>query len=149
MKAIIALGSFSFIGFAGWRIGGQLSADALGMALGILFGVMAGIPAALMVLAARRNDDRMMEPRSNSNRGQLAMGGPGQYMQQPPVIVVTGNAGQGAPYGGQQPINGYQQYGGADPTMHQSYPALPPPAEHSAQPEQRRFRVVGETEEWL
>ena len=143
MKAAIALGSFSFIGFAGWRIGGQLSADALGMALGILFGVMAGIPAALMVLAARRNDDRMMEQRPQSNRGQLAMRGQGQYMQQPPVIVVTGNPG--ANYGGQPPVHGYQQ-GGADPYMQPSYPALMPPSEP---PEQRQFRVVGETEEWL
>ena len=57
-KATLIGGLLIFVGAAGWKIGGNLSSDALGMALGILFGVMAGIPAALMVLATGQRERR-------------------------------------------------------------------------------------------
>lgn len=137
MKAFFALVMLTFIGLAGWRIGGQLSSDAVGMALGILFGIMAGLPTALILLAARRRDDDDGYDRRGRGRQQLPAhgyaspyGAPGY---QPPVIVVTGN-------GGALPN---QQPGG----MGQQRPGLPGPAEMPV--EARQFRVVGETDEWV
>ncbi|MCB0094166.1 MAG: hypothetical protein KDE46_00545 [Caldilineaceae bacterium] len=61
MKSILGIALLVFVGMVGmvgWRIGGSLSSDALGMAVGILFGIMAGIPATLILLAsARREED--------------------------------------------------------------------------------------------
>ena len=54
MRQYIGLAALIFVGIAAWRIAGQLSADALGMAVGVLFGVMAGVPTALMVMASVR-----------------------------------------------------------------------------------------------
>ena len=48
----------AFVGFAGWRIGGHLSSDAMGMAVGMLLGIMAGIPTALIILANESRYDR-------------------------------------------------------------------------------------------
>lgn len=47
-----------FVGVVGWRIGGNLSSDAMGMAIGMLFGIMAGIPTALILLASERRHER-------------------------------------------------------------------------------------------
>ena len=52
----------AFVGIAGWRIGGELSPDAMGMAIGMLFGVMAGIPTALLVLASERREPSERRP---------------------------------------------------------------------------------------
>ena len=54
MKVIFSGGVLVFVAIVGWRIGGELSPDALGMAVGILFGIMAGIPTALILLASQR-----------------------------------------------------------------------------------------------
>ena len=52
----------AFVGIAGFRIGGELSPDAMGMAIGMLFGVMAGIPTALLVLASERREPSERRP---------------------------------------------------------------------------------------
>jgi len=138
MKSLLALVVLLLVGAAGWRIGGQLSADALGMALGVLFGVMASIPTALIVLAARRRADEGPGGRAQHGRRRHSMlpmqNGYPQY--QPPVIVVTGNPG------GQQQANEYGMGGYDMPRA-----ALPGPME--GQPPYRQFRVVGETDEWV
>ena len=56
MKSILGIALLVFVGIVGWRIGGSLSSDALGMAVGILFGIMAGIPATLLLLASERRE---------------------------------------------------------------------------------------------
>jgi hypothetical protein len=55
MKKMIGLIILIFVGTAGWRIGNNLSSEAISMAVGIFFGVLAGIPTALLVLAADRH----------------------------------------------------------------------------------------------
>ena len=57
MKYFALLIMCVFVGVVGWRIGGELSPDALGMAVGMLFGVMAGIPTALLMLASQQRRD--------------------------------------------------------------------------------------------
>ena len=106
MKTIVGLCGLIFVGVAGWQLGGRLSSDAIGMALGVLFGIMAGIPAALMVLAARRQSEFDLDDDPRRSRRQQPQPQYGMYpqipQQQPPVIVVTGQgapAGQGAGYG--------------------------------------------------
>ncbi|MBV7337086.1 hypothetical protein KFU94_54435 [Chloroflexi bacterium TSY] len=143
MKSFLGIGCLIFIGFAGWKIGGQLSSDALGMALGILFGIMAGIPTALMVLAARRKEEEY-RPRSNQRHSHQQLPA-SPYQHQPPVIVVTGN---GAPGYGSTPQQVHPGYTASFPGKEgEPYPALPEPMEN-ARPA-RQFRVVGEEDEWL
>ena len=133
-----------FVGVAGWRIGGQLSADALGMAVGILFGVMAGIPTALILLASQRRDH---EPRAGSTEQKK----PHQLAENPhpyqsPVIVVAGHAPTQPHYGQQwqQPYGQYAPYGGQ---AQYAQPMLPGPAPEMPGP--RQFKVVGEEEEFV
>lgn len=156
MKALIGFCSLIFVGVAGWQLGGRLSSDAIGMALGVLFGIMAGIPAALMVLAARRHEVFDEEPRRPRRQQQPAgFGAYPQFQQsQPPVIVVTGQGvpGQMGPGQGGYPQSGYQQ--GYDPSYGQAHghPSLMQPNQMQlpgpvdAVP-QRQFRVVGESDE--
>lgn len=130
MKRFIGLLLMIFVGMAGWRIGDGLSSDALSMAVGVLFGVLAGIPTALLVLSSstRKANDR--EP-SEQNRGYLGASYP-SYTPQPPVIVLTGAAPHG--YGPPAP---------SDLRTHPAAPAWPEPRS------KRRFRVVGEKDEWV
>ena len=69
------------VGAAGWRIGGGLSPDALGMAVGILFGVMAGIPTALLMLAAQRRPDGHSEREQRPQRPRVEPVAPPQIVQ--------------------------------------------------------------------
>ena len=129
MKGFIFVGGLLVVGVAAWRVGNALSSDAIGLALGVIFGVMASLPGALLVLvAARRQAAR--EEAAQSRSGPYGGYPPyPPFPQQPPVIVVTapgmlgpgqqGGQAHGAPYG--------------EPWM--SGP--------------RRFKVVGEQEEWL
>lgn len=147
MKRLIVLSGLVFLGVATWRIGGRLSADAIGMALGVLFGVLAGLPVALLVLAShrrreRQEDDARYEGGFSGQQGRRAL--PSGYgypmpMQQPPVIVLAGGPGgmqQGNGYGYQQPYPPQRM--------------LPSPHEMAQElPQERRYRVVGETEEWV
>lgn len=145
MKKMIVLGSLVFIGMVGWRISEQLSADAIGMALGVLFGVFAGLPVALLVLASNRRrerEDEEMMSRGGRGRHQGLPQGYGYPMppQQPPVIVLAGHPGM-MPQG-----NGY----GYEQGHPRHQPMLPGPQRMGAEiPPERRFKVVGETEEWI
>lgn len=148
MKFIVGLCALIFVGLTGWQLGGRLSSDAIGMALGVLFGIMAGIPAALMVLAARRHEEPDFdEPRRPRRQQQQGYGGYPQFpqQQQPPVIVVTGQGAPGMQGAGYQQ-QGYGQGYGQPPLMHPNQMQLPGPNDGASQ---RQFRVVGETEEIL
>lgn len=135
MKRLFFLILLVFAGVAAWRISERLSADAIGMALGVLFGVLAGIPVALLVLAsARRRDNWQEEERSNGRRSTEVVPH-GYAMQQPPVIVLAGPG-----YPAMQQNNSHN----APPRM------LPAPHEINQGPAmERRFKVVGEQEEWI
>ena len=50
----LGIGFLLLVVIAGWKLGENLSADALGMALGVIFGLMAAIPAALIAGSAQR-----------------------------------------------------------------------------------------------
>lgn len=110
-----------------WRLGGQLSADAIGMAVGILLGVMAGIPAALLVLAGSRREERAAprwqeQPPERQTHAYpppvIVLNGPGAYPQPQQLTAPP----QAAPY----PVNGWPQSGVV-----------------------RQFKIVGEQENWL
>ena len=91
MKGFSLIVLMALIGVMGWRVGNQISSDAVSMAVGVMFGVLAGVPMALMVLASsrrRQGDDEEMY--ANGRKG-----GYGGYYPQPPVIVVTGGTAPG------------------------------------------------------
>lgn len=140
MKKLLVLLLIIFVAAAGWSVGSRLSSDALGMSVGILLGVLAGLPVALLVLAAGRGGRRDEEPdyptEYAGGRGN-PYGGYGQ--SQPPVIILAGPGM--AP---QQPP-GYPQGG----YMAGSYPALANPTPDTPPASGRRFKVVGEQEEWI
>lgn len=128
MKYILSAFVLIFVGAAGWRIGGQLNSESLGMAVGILFGVMAGIPTALILLASQRSDDDRPQP---PRRPQIAVE-PVQPVKPPTQIVnnfhkhlhfhgATGEVQQHAS----------RLIGGPNPEV----------------PAPRNFRIVGEHEE--
>lgn len=138
MRQTIGLAALVFVGIAAWRIGGQLSSDALGMAVGLLFGIMAGVPTALLVMSANRRREQEEEAATERRRQSAApqppayYGGYGPGYAQPPVIVLTGAGGQ---------VPGY-----ADPY------GLPRPQRSLPAPQTvdvRQFKVVGEKEEWV
>ncbi len=159
MKRMIVLGGLIFVSVATWRIGNRLSADAIGMALGVLFGVLAGLPVALLVLASNRRRDRREEedPYTSQHGAQGRQRGlPPGYgypmpMQQPPVIVLAGHPGMMA----QGNQNGYNNGYGYEQPYGQQQRMLPGPQGMMGQgmgqemPPERRFKVVGETEEWI
>lgn len=105
-----------------WRLGGRLSADAVGMAIGILLGVLASIPTSLLILANSRqrkdHDDEQWERVAPERT---------QPIYQPPVIVLTGH-----PPPMVTPSS----------TVGQPIDAWPP------QPSARHFKIVGELERW-
>jgi hypothetical protein len=140
MRQWIGLAALVFVGIAGWRIAGQLSADALGMAVGVLFGVMAGVPAALLVMAAGRRRAQAEEEEADAPpRRRQPHGHPGYNpgYAQPPVIVLTA---PGMPQQGGYPGYGQDPYGAP-----QRMRALPPPETVDV----RQFKVIGEKEEWV
>lgn len=137
MKRLFFLVLLVFVGVAVWRIGERLSSDAIGMALGVLFGVLAGIPVALLVLASARRRDSWAEEGQYPARRRaegMAQGYP-MPVQQPPVIVLAGSGyPQQMQQGGQAPMNRM----------------LPAPQDMPHElPAPRRFKVVGEQEEWI
>lgn len=137
MRQTIGLAALVFVAVAAWRIGGQLSSDALGMAVGLLFGIMAGVPTALMVMAANRRREQeqveAVERRRQTSQAQSPAyyGGYGPGYAQPPVIVLAGAGGQPQGY--------------ADPYAAPRQRALPAPQTVDV----RQFKVVGEKEEWV
>ena len=149
MKKLFLAILLVFVGVAAWRIGGRLSSDALSMAVGLLLGVVAGIPAALLMLAGNRRrgelrDDQPMHPQG-ARQGQVMPYGQSPYPQQPPVIVLApGMQGmQGMPnQQGNSAMNFQTGYPANQPMNQQALPS-------SEQVESRRFKVVGEEEEWI
>lgn len=133
MKKLLLLVLLVILGLFAWRIGERLSPDALGMGIGVLLGVMAGVPAALLLLASSRRRGERDDAASHAGARQMTQGYP--YPPQAPVIVLTG-AGMAAP----------SQPGYPDPRR-----ALPAPHAMDAQTidGERRFKVVGEQEEWI
>ncbi len=137
MRQAIGLAALVFVGVAAWRIGGQLSSDALGMAVGLLFGIMAGVPTALLVMASNRRREQEQEEaverrrQSNQPPQHPYYGGYGPGYAQPPVIVLAGAGGQPQGYG--------------DPYGAPRQRALPAPQTVDV----RQFKVVGEKEEWV
>ncbi|MEZ4708863.1 MAG: hypothetical protein R3A44_16765 [Caldilineaceae bacterium] len=135
MKRILSLMLLIFVAAIGWRIGGSLSSDAMGMAIGMLFGIMAGIPTALLVLASER---RREQPRPAAEM-HSAQGRHGHLpYAQPPVIVVTGAPTQLPPAA---PIHPHQANYSPIGSQQDYAPTSPPT--------QRRFRIVGEHDEAL
>lgn len=122
------------LGVAVWRIGGLLSSDAIGMAVGMVFGVLAGVPAALLVLAtSRRNDDRQEEDSFTGARTDRQLPA---YPYQPPVIVVTGSQ---VPHAQPQPAQ----------AANTPYYVASNTNGWDTQRSERRFKVVGEREDWV
>ncbi len=151
MRQFIGLGVLIFISVAAWRIAGQLSADAIGMAVGVLFGVMAGLPTALLVMASNRRREQEREAREEAaarrrqnqqQHPQGYYGGHGPGYAQPPVIVL---AAPGQPMGQGYGQPGYGQPGYGYPYGGGMRPALPGPDAVDV----RQFKVVGEKEEWV
>lgn len=152
MKKFIGLVFLIFIGAAGWRIGNNLSSDAISMALGVFFGVLAGIPAALLVLASDRQRP--------AGRANYAYGVEQERMQrrapqsQPPVIVLNGGGNQPALAGPPRHHAGYDYHNYFNPQSDQPqflYQQQPFAQMGGPQPERpaRRFKVVGEEEAWI
>ena len=144
MKSFAGVALLLFVIVAGWRIGSSLNSDALGMAIGMFFGILAGVPTALLMLMAGRRKQSHEHDRSamhrSAQRGQPPNHAYPSYAQ-PPVIIVTGG----------QPHAGHPNGGQQSPHFAQSH-LLPerPHAPNQAQTDQgRKFRVVGESEEWL
>lgn len=152
MRQFFGLAVLVFVSIAAWRIAGQLSADAIGMAVGVLFGVLAGLPTALLVMASSRRREQEREAREEAaarrrqnqqQHPQGYYGGYGPGYAQPPVIVLAA-PGQQMPQGYGQP--GYGQAGYDYPYQGGGMrPALPGPGTVDV----RQFKVVGEKEEWV
>ncbi len=144
MKKLFLVFLLVFVGVAAWRIGGRLSSDALSMAIGLLLGVIAGVPAALLMLAGNRRREEMRDDQAmrqpGTRQGQVMPYGQMSYRQQPPVIVLA--PGMPNQQQGGQATNYQTGYSMEQPTGQQ---ALPSPE----QMERRRFKVVGEEEEWI
>lgn len=112
-------------------MGQKLSADALSMGVGLFFGILASIPAALLVLAAsRRGESRESSP--PAPRGGHSLHG-GQGYQAPVIVLAPPMHGYGAPPPG--------------PAMDQHY--LPPSHQIVDSRAGRKFKMVGEEEEWV
>ena len=141
MKKLVILLLIIFVGAAGWSIGSRLSSDALGMSVGILLGVLAGLPVALLVLAAGRRGYRDDEPDYPMAYARGQGGAHGQ--PQPPVIILAGPGMAPQPQQFGQP--GYPQ----DGYGMSGYPGLPNPDAPATPTSGRRFKVVGEQEEWI
>jgi hypothetical protein len=145
MRKFLMLVLLVVLGVMTWRLGTSLSSDALGMAVGVVFGVLAGIPAALLVLATnsrrRQYEEDDHYDRYDRYDRQERYGGRGDrqlpaYPYQPPVIVVAGSQGPQA----------------APPPLPQGHgPYFVPNQANSWEPPrtERRFRVVGERDEWI
>ncbi len=136
MKKIALLLVVAFVAAGGWSIGSRLSSDALGMGVGILLGVLAGLPTALLVIAAGQRGGRERDEPDFPMDRDGGYGGYGRFQPQAPVIVLA-NPGY-APQGMAPQQQGY------DPRY-----ALSAPQEMNMPPAQRRFKVVGEQEEWV
>lgn len=89
MRYIFGACLLTLVGVVGWRIGQELSPDAIGMAIGLLFGIMAGTPAALMVLASRRREDMRHDRRPEPQRPR-SVHITVEHFDQPPVVVRPG-----------------------------------------------------------
>ncbi|MBX3054177.1 MAG: hypothetical protein KF753_22080 [Caldilineaceae bacterium] len=133
MKRLFTIALLVFVGFAGWRAGGILSSDAMGMAVGIVFGVLASLPAALLMLAASRRTAPSQTTRPNTapeqmQRSQLS----GQQM---PVVLLAPPAWPGH---GLLSTPQTQQFAGHPAGGWPQQPARP----------ERAFTIVGEASDF-
>ena len=128
MKQLIGLIVLGFVGFMGFRIGGELSPDAFGMAVGLLFGVMAGIPTALILLASQRRE----QPHSDRHERQ-----PQRQIEQQPQQVTNNYITHNHLHVHNAP--GLQRSRQAEVIQRQQLPGSAP-----GMGEQRRFRIIGE-----
>jgi hypothetical protein len=127
MKQFVAVAVVVIGSVAVWRLGSQLSADAVGMAIGIILGVLAGIPASLLILAGSRRRNEREEPRWEREPPERM-----PHAYQPPVIVLASSP---------QP---------AQPPMIAPAPSPSQAVDHWPQRSTaRQFRIVGEQEHWM
>ena len=56
MRRLIRLLAVSFVAVLTWVIGIKLSNDAVGMVVGLIMGILASVPAMLLVLASRQQE---------------------------------------------------------------------------------------------
>lgn len=143
MKRLFFLILLVFVGVAAWRISERLSTDAIGMALGVLFGVLAGIPVALLVLASARRRDGWQDEARNQGRRTPEVAQHGYPMQQPPVIVLAGPGYPAMPQNNSHSNNHSNNHS----APHRLLSA--PHDIQAGQAMERRFKVVGEQEEWI
>ncbi len=131
MRNVMILIVVVLIGAVGWRIGGRLSPDAMGLATGVVFGVLAGLPTALLVLASNRNRGDGDESARSGRRHNMTRHY-GGYPHQPPVIVLASGAMAPPPQQSEYPA----------PQAQHGMRALPAP-----QKQERHFRVFGDAED--
>lgn len=129
MKRVLLLVLLIFVGVAGWRAGGAISSDAMGMAVGIVFGVFAGLPVSLLVLAAtrRRGDVPAAPPPAVAHPAQSTAGFP------QPIVLVAPPA--------------YPAFGPAQSQTGAGYAAPGWPQPYQTARPQRSFTIVGEQAE--
>lgn len=128
MKRLLGLAMLVGVVALAVVIGERMSTDAVGVVVGVVFGAAASIPASLLVLAASRG----------RGRTERRYGDP----PAPQVVILQSGAGGGVAGSGQE---GWQRalLGGG-------LGQLPrPPASHYGGEPARRYRVVGEEEDWL
>ena len=102
-------------------VGQRMSSDAMAVAVGVMFGVAASIPASLLIVAATRG-----------RRPEYGRAADPPPVQTPQIYIV--NPGT---QGGQKAAAPWLQAGLPAPT--DFFPGQPP----------RRFKVVGDDEQWL
>ena len=140
MKKLFAVAALILAGVVAWRVIHNLSSDAISMALGMFLGVVAGIPTALLLLSSsrhpRRHAQQPMTPHASA------------YLQQPPVIIVTGT--QGAlppqPQAAAFPIGQQAAHWQAENWQDTDWPSPHARPTHHSYPSGRTFRIVGESE---
>ena len=84
MKYLFGMAMIVFVGMVGFRVGGQLSADALGMAVGAALAIMGMITVTLMLLSSERRSEGHREPQERRPQ-------PPKIIEQPPAPQITNN----------------------------------------------------------
>ncbi len=139
MKQLGLVAGAALVGFLAWFMLTRLSSDALGMAVGFVFGVLAGIPAALLVLATSRRQNRDDD---DADYREQARRYPEPLPYQPPIIVLA------APMAQEPQTVNYTD--NRSVTIHAPAGGMPLLADREREIQTQRggrvFRVVGERE---